>query len=214
MSKLDQIQDELKQINEAKFQKLCDAYLHRRGYERINTKGSVIGKEKTAKGRPDSWIRLSNGNYVFAEHTTVTEQLFNKLSNDLDGCFDESKTGIPVSKIEKVILCHNSSLEPAEEEILAERCRQHGVMLEIIGIVPLSFDLFQKYQSLAKEFLGIEVDTGQILSPTDFVTQYQSAFATPLDTEFHFREEELKAVEDALENGDLIIITGRAGIGK
>jgi hypothetical protein len=29
MSKLDQIQNELKNINQAKFQKLCDSYLYR-----------------------------------------------------------------------------------------------------------------------------------------------------------------------------------------
>jgi hypothetical protein len=216
MSKLDQIQAALKEINEAKFQKLCDAYLHKQGYERINPKGSVIGKEKTAKGRPDSWIPLSNGNFVFAEHTTIQEaKLFDKLCTDLEECFDQSKTGIPVSKIEKVIFCHNSSLEPDEEEALAEKCHQHGAMFEDIGIGPLSFGLYQKYPSLAKDFLGIEVDTGQILSPLDFVTQYQkSAFAIPLDTQFHFREEELNAVMDALESNDLVIITGRAGVGK
>ena len=38
----------------------------------------------------------------------------------------------------------------------------------MFGIGPLSQDLFQKYPGLAFEFLGVEVDTGQILSPEYF----------------------------------------------
>lgn len=215
MSKLDQIQSSLKGINEAKFQKLCDAYLYKLGYEALKPVGSVIGKEKTAKGTPDTLISLPNGNYIFVEYTTQEKDLFVKLSKDLDKCFDESKTRIPVSKIEKIILCYNSTLQLSEEEKLVSKCQQQGCNLDIIDISSLSFALYQKYQILAKDFLGIEVDTGQVLSHWDFVKEYQkNAFATPLDTQFHFREKELESVADALENTDLIIVAGKAGVGK
>lgn len=215
MSKLNQIQGELRSINQARFQELCDTYLFRLGYENINPVGSVIGMEKTATGTPDSLIVLPSGRYVFVEYTTQQKGLFKKFSYDLDKCFDESKTGIPVSKIERIILCHNSILSPAEEEGLAEKCQQHDCLLDTIGIGTLSFALYQKYPVLAKEFLGIEVDTGQVLNPTDFIRDYQSnAFATRLDIGFHFREEELEKVAATLEANDLLILTGRAGVGK
>ncbi len=70
MSKLNQIQDELRQLDGAKFQKLCDAYLHRRGYDTINPLGSMIAKDKVVKGTPDTYISLPNGKYIFAEFTT------------------------------------------------------------------------------------------------------------------------------------------------
>jgi hypothetical protein len=216
MSKLNQIQTELRSINQAKFQELCDAYLYKTGLENIKSIGSAVGKEKTTKGTPDTLVRLPNGNYVFVEYTTQEKGLFGKLSDDLDDCFDEDKTGIPISKIEKVMLCHNSTLSAGEEEQLAEKCQQHGCKgLEIIGIDTLSFALYQKYPILAKDFLGVEVDTGQILSPPDFIRDYQqNAFAPRLDVEFHFREEELKSTLKALGENDLVIVTGGAGVGK
>ena len=46
MSKIDQIESALIQINPAKFQKLCDAYLHQLKYGYPTSIGSVTGKEK------------------------------------------------------------------------------------------------------------------------------------------------------------------------
>jgi len=215
MSKLNQIQNELKNINEARFQELCDSYLYLLGYEGIRPIGSAVGKEKTVKGTPDTVVVLPNGRYLFVQHTTQQTRLFEKLSGDLDECFDESKTGVPVSKIEKIVLCHNSTLSTAEEESLGEKCQQRGCLLDIVGIGTLSFALYQKFPNLAKEFLGVEVDTGQILRTDDFIKEYQkSAFATRLDVGFHFREEESGTAVAALEAGDLLIISGRAGVGK
>jgi hypothetical protein len=46
MSKINQIQDKLRSLGDAAFQKLADAYLHKKGYEQINPIGSVIGLAK------------------------------------------------------------------------------------------------------------------------------------------------------------------------
>jgi hypothetical protein len=205
----------LKAINQARFQELCDRYLYREGYERINRIGAQIGKEKTVKGRPDTLISQPNDRYVFVEATTQETGLFEKLTNDIEACFDEIKIGIPAEKVERIILCHNSKLSPVEEEALTVTCQQRGSLLDLFGLSRLSFGLLEKHQILAKEYLGIELDTGQILSPFDFIERYQkSAFATPLDLNFHLRKEELKAALDALETNDSLIITGPAGVGK
>lgn len=215
MTKLDQIQNGLSQINEAKFQKLCDAYLHRCGYGHIHPKGSMFGKEKTVKGTPDTWITLPSGRLAFIETTTQATGLYEKLSKDIDKCFDESKTGVPILDIEKVIVCHNGILEPNEELALAQKCKEKGCLFENIGIDTLAFDLYQKFPTLAKDFLGIEIDTGQILKPYDFVQAYQrSPVATPLDTDFFFRESELQQIISELDRSEIIIISGRAGVGK
>lgn len=133
----------------------------------------------------------------------------------MDKCFDEKATGIPTSKIEKIIVCHTSKLSPQEEETLAEKCAEYDCLFEQSGIGKLSLALSQDYPGLAETFLGVEIDTGQILSLEDFVGEYQkNPFATKLDTAFHFREEELKKTEDSLENKDIVIVVGRAGVGK
>ncbi len=91
MSKINEIQTKIKALNEGAFQKLADAYLHKKGYEPVNPLGSVIGSDKVRKGTPDTLVPLPNGKYVFAEHTTQQTDLYEKLNSDLNKCFDFEK---------------------------------------------------------------------------------------------------------------------------
>jgi hypothetical protein len=215
MSKINQIQNELRGLDGGAFQKLADAYLHKKGYEQINSLGSVIGANKVRTGTPDTLVPLPNGKYVFAEHTTEQKGIYKKFKEDLDKCFDEAKTGIAVEKIDEVVICHTSTLNPSELDLLREECQKHGVNLNIFGIEPISYDLYQKYPGIARDFLGIEVDTGQIVTPDEFVTAYdKNAIATPLSTTFHFREEELAQVLQEIEESNLVVVSGKPGVGK
>ncbi|MEG4023917.1 nSTAND3 domain-containing NTPase [Microcoleus sp. S13C4] len=215
MSKINQIQTKLTELDGGAFQKLADAYLHKKGYEQINSLGSVIGADKVRKGTPDTLMPLPNGKYVFAEYTTQQSGIYEKLKKDLDKCFDEEKTGIAVEKIDEVVICYTSTLKTSELDLLREQCQKLGVNLNIFGIDTLSYDLYQKYPGIARDFLGIEVDTRQILTPDDFVTAYdKNAIATPLSTTFHFREEELAQVLQELEESNLVVVSGKPGVGK
>lgn len=217
MSKINQIQNRLLELDGGEFQKLADAYLHKKGYEHINPLGSVIGSNKVRVGTPDTLIPLSNGKYVFAEHTTQQGGIYGKIKGDLDNCFDEAKTGIPIKTIEEVVFCHTSkvTLTPSEEGSLRKECQKRGVNLSIFSIGPISYDLYQKFPGIARDFLGIEIDTGQVLNLEEFVTVYnKNRLATPLDTVFRFRENDVKTALQGLESDGLIIITGRAGVGK
>ena len=216
MSKINQIQNRIRELEGGRFQQLADAYLHKIGYERINPIGSVIGANKVRKGTPDTLFPQSNGKYVFAEHTTESDAtVYRKLNSDLDKCLDPATTGVPIGKIEEVVFCHTSTLSAQEEIALAEKCQQRGINLNIFGIGPLSFDLYQKYPGLAREFLGVEVDTGQIVTPDEFVAAYnQNKLATRLDTTFHFRETEVEQASQGLQEYDLVIVSGRSGVGK
>ncbi len=215
MPKINQIQNKLSEIDGGVFQKLCDAYLHKKGYEAINCIGSVIGSDKVKKGTPDTLVMLPNSKYVFAEYTTQQKGLFDKIDSDLYKCFDECNTGIAVEKIDQVIFCCNSELTPSQLDVLIEKCLAKQVNLRVFGMGSLSNDLYLKYTGLAHDFLGIQVDTGQILTQDEFVVAYnKSKLAAPLDTTFRFREEEVTKITAALEEGDLVIVSGRAGIGK
>ena len=46
MGKINQIQNKILELSGGAFQKLADVYLYKRGYERINPLGSVIGADK------------------------------------------------------------------------------------------------------------------------------------------------------------------------
>ncbi|MBE8986601.1 hypothetical protein [Nostoc sp. LEGE 12450] len=214
MSKINQIQNELREQSGEKFQKIADAYLHKKGYEQINPLGSVIGADKVRTGTPDTLVVLPNGKYVFAEYTTEKKGVAQKFKKDLDKCFDEVKTGISVGKIQEIVLCHTSMLSPDEEVLLREECQNRGVNLNIFGLGPISYDLYQKYPGIARDFLGVEVDTGQIVDLDEFIKAYDKKAATPLNTTFHFREEELEQVSQGLNNSNLVIVFGKAGIGK
>ena len=109
MSKINQIESKLLELDGGTFQKLADSYLHKKGYEQINPLGSVVGIDKSRKGSPDTFIPLPNGKYIFAEYTTQQVGVFKKLKGDLKKCFNEAKTGISVSKIEEIVICHTSS---------------------------------------------------------------------------------------------------------
>lgn len=215
MTKINQIQNRIRELEGGAFQTLADAYLHKKGYERINALGSVIGSNKVRKGTPDTLIALPSGKFVFVEHTTQQNDVYEKLKGDLMKCFDEAKTGVPVRKIEEVVLCHTSNLSAKEQSTLAEECQKCGVNLNVFDIGQLSHDLYQKYPSLARDFLGVEVDTGQIVPPGEFVTAHnKNKLTTRLDTTFRFREEEVEQTLQGLEESELVIVSGRAGVGK
>ena len=215
MSKIDQIESALIQINPAKFQKLCDSYLYLLKYGYPISIGSVTGKEKERKGTPDSYIVQPNNNYIFIEYTTQVDNLLSKIIGDINKCVDESITSIPKNKIEKIIYCINSKLKPLEYEEFNNACLSFGVKVELIDLDKLKLDINAKFPSLARDFLEISLDTGQILSIDKFIELYQkNKFATPLDNKFFFRKNEIEKSIEELENKIALIITGKSGLGK
>jgi hypothetical protein len=215
MSKVNQIQQALRELSGGEFQKLADAYLVEKGFGRVNSIGSVIAENKVKTGTPDTLVVTTEGDYIFAEHTTQKSGLVGKLKVDLDKCFDVTKTGVPVERIGRVVFCFTGKLDAKEENELADYCQKKGVNLDLFGIDAFAFDLYSKYPGLARDFLGVEIDTGQIVSPEQFVSLYNNnKLATRLDLGFHFREEELCNLHSALETERLVILSGRAGVGK
>ncbi|HSU13037.1 hypothetical protein [Longimicrobium sp.] len=215
MSKLTQIENALLTLEGGRFHQLCDAYLHCRGYEGINSLGRVLGSDKVAKGTPDTWIAQPNGRFIFAEYTTQVSNVERKLRSDFAKCIDEAKTGVPIGKIQEVIFCYTGRLAPAEASALLEEAVAHNVLLTLIGIGPLAYALYLQYPGLALEYLGVEVDTGQIIPPSAFVASYgRNALTTPLDTVFHGRESEIADFLEKIGSNNVILIAGKSGVGK
>lgn len=216
MSKRNQIEAALLELDGGRFQQLGDAYLRKLGHQGVNWLGRSLGTDKVAKGTPDTWIAQPDGTFIFAEYSSISRsKVAGKLHEDLDKCLDEGKTGVPVSRIQQIFLVHTSVLSPGDELSLLEKAEAHGVPLSTIGIGPITLDLVEKYPTLALEYLGIEVDTGQILSDDDFIESYgMNELATPLDTVFQGRSTEVEEVLQRLESTNLLVVSGRAGVGK
>src|SRR5258708_25353257 len=105
MATINTIEQRILEMDGGEFQKLCDAFLFEIGYGKPNSIGGVAGSNKVKKGTPDTFFERPGGNFVFAEYTTQKDSLLGKLETDLEKCFDQEKTGVAVSNIEKIIMC-------------------------------------------------------------------------------------------------------------
>lgn len=210
------IKAQLLQLNGGDFQAMCDEYLQKEGYRKPVCYGEKAGTYKTTRGTPDSYFITADNRYVFAEYTTQCSNIGDKLFSDIKKCLDESRTGVPVHKIAEIVFCHTCDNMPPKYDYEAkEYCQSKGVNLVIIGIDEIASKFSRKYPLLAKHYLGIEVDTGQIRSLDEFIEQYDSnPLAAPLNTCFQFREKELQRIYDAFDKCNIVVLSGAPGVGK
>lgn len=214
MATVNTIEQRILQMDGGEFQKLCDAYLSSIGYGNPNSFGSKVGSNKVRKGTPDTFFERPNGKLVFVEYTTQQKNLFRKLDRDLTKCLDEEKTKVPISSLEEIVICYTSQLEPSEVLLLKTKCDKKGVGLTLFGISALANELIN-YPHLVRNFLNLAIDTGQVIPLEEFPSVYgKSKFAITLETKFYFREKEIDEFSDALESYDLVVISGKAGVGK
>jgi hypothetical protein len=219
MSRLQSIENALKEINETVFQELCDSFLLRKNpkYRAFSRTGSQQGKQKTIKGTPDTLLLLPNGKYLFVEYSTNISAGVNKLVKDITNCIDYFKTTISPENIEEIILCINFKLKTNEIEILNKVLNNTNINLTINTLDSLAMELHLQHRDLARDYLGISLDTGQIVSMDVFISEYNRAsrsIATPLDNQFLHRESELYSLKTYLLKHDFIILTGAPGVGK
>ena len=219
MARLQSIENALLEINEVVFQELCDAFLSLRNknYIAFSRTGSQSGKQKSTKGTPDSFKLLPNGMYIFVEHTTVSKSQKSKLEKDIEKCIDEDKTKIPIDDIIEIVLCTNFNLNTEEIDHLKNKIAGLNIGLDIYTLDRLSIELLHQHPNLCHQYLGIVLDTGQIVSVSQFIQEYNKAaknIATPLDNLFLHRDTEIEQLCEAITNSDFIIITGSPGVGK
>jgi hypothetical protein len=217
--RLQLIEQKLLAIDSAGFQNLCDTYLLLREEEFIsfNRTGSQSGKQKTIKGTPDTFYRLANGTLGFVEYTTQADNVTKKIIEDIDKCLDETKTSIPATEIRKITICYNSRLDTSEEAEIIKYAQSKRVQIELVGMDRLAIEICSKYLILAKDFLGMPLDTGQVLPVQKFIEEYNNKagkLATPIDNIFLHRVKELQQIENILTKENLLIIAGFPGVGK
>ena len=211
------IEQGLLHINATRFQLLCFDFLIRKYPVLKNAEkyeyGKAKGMEQTKTGVPDIYFRLSNGQYVFAECTVQKVNTFTKLKKDLESCFT---TEIPSEKIDIIHLCYiGKTISPAQNKILHEISKSNGILLNIISLECFKIDLIHNFQSLAKDYLGLPVDSGQIIDDLTFCNlNTHNKFTTGLEQNFVGREKDIEEILQALALQDFIIISGKPGVGK
>ena len=199
------------------FQDLCDALLCAEGYEDIFSLGMKAGTLKTTTGNPDTYFRSESGKYIFVAYTTEQTSINKKIKEDIEKCLDQEKTGVSVKDIEKIICCHTSStLKAGADQALRKLCDSYGIELELYGIDRIANLLYRIYPYIAKDKLNFSIDSNQIFPREEFIKQYDNSNGrtAPLTTTFLYRENEKKEIFEALEKEKVIIILGKAGVGK
>lgn len=219
MSKYTQITQELRALEQGKFQIVCIEYLKYNVGGVIHSPGTVDGKEKTKKGHPDIYLKQDDGKYVLGECTTkdtLNSREFNKkLEADLKACLDFDKLQVPQEKVDSIYLCCNSSVETGASEHLESICRAVGIGLKIIGLHELAYYFSTAGKVFAKDSLGIAFETGQVLNKPEFLKQYHKKnLSTPLDNPIVGREHEISVLTEKLTHHDLVLLSGPAGVGK
>ncbi len=218
MSKVNLTESILNSLTEqdgGKFQRIANAYLSAKGYKNLTATGSKIGTDKTTQGTPDAYFRTQNGKYILVEYSCQQSGLYAKFKEDIEKCLNTTKTGIPINQIDKIILCHTSILHARNFLSLKKLCEPHQIELEEFGLNCIAMDLEDKYPWIAKKYLGIQIDTGQIVTKEEFISYYEkSRVATSISNQFFSRENELKLFDDSYAENELIIISGPSGVGK
>lgn len=219
MNTITQIENALKAINQASFQNLINHLLHLQGNKFIGAPGAVVGKEKTSKGSPDSFF-INEEKYAFVECTTKeklgqSKGFFEKLSKDIDHCFDEAVTGVSKERIEKVVLACTEKISPTEFDDLRKKVQSYNLATEfdILNIQNLPLKIYD-FPKLADEYLGVEIVKGAIYTLEDFLLKTKKGLQPSLVNEFIGREEELKNCIEILKQTDWLLLSGGQGIGK
>ncbi|MCK5371187.1 MAG: hypothetical protein KAQ62_21655, partial [Cyclobacteriaceae bacterium] len=207
-------------IDQATFQKMMNHLLHLEGYKFIGSPGSVIGKNKTSKGSPDSFFE-DGDNYSFCEITTQEKlttgvSFFKKLKKDVEHCFDVGKTGIAKTKISTVILAFTQDVSAKEHNELKAQVKGHNpnAKLEIYSIQEIPFRLVY-YPGLADKYIpGVKTTKGTLYTLPDFLKTTERGLQPSLTNPFAGREDEIKQAKEQLLSNDILIITGSQGVGK
>ncbi|MFO3296906.1 ATP-binding protein, partial [Legionella pneumophila serogroup 1] len=215
MSKLNQIQSKLLELDGGAFQRLCDDWLHKQGYKNINCIGTKPGTYKSIKGTPDSIITQPDGSYIFVEFTVQQTKVASKIKGDIQKCLDESKTKIQTKDISEIIVCYLGKLSSGEIHELKQICKNKDITLILNSIDTIAYSIKNDFPSLANEYLSLPLDSGQLLSIDDFIKQSQkNPLSTPIDKQILFMDEQLKLAKQNLMENNFLLIAGPSGIGK
>ena len=216
MATITDIKRRIQELAPAPFQEFCDVLISKNGFGKIHGFGMKAGTGNTTIGNPDSYFRKENGKYGLVAYTIQQTSIYSKLKEDIEKCLDSSKTGLNISEIEEIICCHiSSNLSAGEDKLLHDYCEKKGVKLTIWGIDEIANQVHNKFPSLSKRYLGLSIDTNQIVGVDDFIELCDTnGISAPLKTNFLYRENEKKEILNLLKSFEIVVVTGKAGVGK
>ena len=208
MATVTEIKSRIDLLDQSKFQQLTDIII-----KMENPSGSIISyginiKGRTIKGTPDSFV-LKPDSTIFVETTIQKSRLYKKFDADVRKCLSLSSKAL-----NKIILSYTGRLNVKEIEKLQELLPAN-ITLEILGIDEIAHLIYFKYQYLAKDYLDLSVDSGQIIPINAYLENVdKNQYTAPLNVNFMFREKDMIEIKEGLEIADYVILSGVQGCGK
>lgn len=215
MSNVNLIQSKVMQLEGGAFQSLLDEYLYKKyKFTNIQTLGVQTATNKPTKGTPDAYVLTEDGKYILINYGSVSSQPADKIKADILSCFNTAKLSLENDKIKKIICGHCSTNIHIEQfDSIIELLE--GIEIELIGIDTLSHDLALIYPHIAKNQLGVEIDTNQFFDIEDFVKAYDAnGINAPINCDFLHRKKEIDNTCESIRNNTVTVLTGPSGIGK
>lgn len=213
MNELNKIENAIKEIDATTFQKLCDEYLSRIFGGTLNPLGSEDGKNKPTKGTPDSYIINDSGDLYLMEYTSQESRLIQKINSDLKKL---SELKINKNNVKKIIYCSATSNVSIEYiDSLTEKYKKENIEFKFISNFELAKYIQDKYRDLANKYLGFALPPRQLKNISEFGEEYNKQFSgSKLNSYFAYREKELAEINEYFKTQNIIVLTGKPGVGK
>lgn len=212
MTRINEIEKALLQLEGGAFQKLAEEYLFRkRGFSNFSALGSQPGTNKTTAGIPDAHEVGKSGTILIA-FTTSQCNSYNKLSEDINDCLDFERLDLKEEDVLEIICCHTCTRITPEQEITL-KARDHRI--ELVGPRQIAQDLNASFPQVAHDHLGIEIGNGSLCTIRDFVEKEERRkYATPQSGAIRGRENDLTAVVESINQHQIVVLSGNSGCGK
>ncbi|MDR0912661.1 MAG: hypothetical protein LBM96_08715 [Methanobrevibacter sp.] len=220
------IEQQLKSMDGATFQTLMNSFLSYIGYNYISSPGSVVGKNKTSQGTPDSFFYDNDKEkYIFAEFTTQDKldnktKFIEKLNNDIEHCFNTKETRINGNKIQinnndisEIILAFTSKIKPEEDKLLKSKVKEFNkdAKLTIYSIQKLAEEL--RYCPAISDFID-NINFNGLTTIDSFLEKSKNGMRPDLKNPFIPNEDFNKYILESISKNFIVALYGNQGMGK
>lgn len=215
MSREIEIRDRIARLDPAAFQNLAQELLSQRfRYNKPVHRGSAAHSAATAPGTPDTIWLLPHNKFAYLEcgHYPDRAEAKNKIEADIEKCLETERKELESGQLVKIVIAYSCRrLDSSDLSYLSSIDDR----VELVGTDEMASLLARRYPNLAKEHLGIEVGTGQIMSPDQFESAVErNSFASTLKVDLFGRDNEINELLAALEENQFVLVHGRPGCGK
>lgn len=215
MSREIEIRDRIARLDPAAFQNLAQELLSQYfRYDKPVHRGSAARSAATAPGTPDTIWLLPHNKFAYLEcgHYPERAEAKKKIEADIEKCLETERKELDSGQLVKIIIAYSCRrLDSSDLSYL----RGIDGRVELVGTDEMASLLARRYPSLAREHLGIEVGTGQIMSPDEFESAVEkNSFASTLKDDLLGRDKEVSELLAALEENQFVLVYGRPGCGK